>query len=153
MNRRDLIKSAILTAGAAGVHAVPAQEPRAPQLAVPPPSPRRTASGPMPNILWICTDQQRFDTIQGLSNTLIKTPNLQRFMADSVTFTNVFVQTPICSPSRGSFLTGRYPHSTGLRANGEYIRTSELLVPRILRDNSYDCGLVGKLHLSPCAGG
>lgn len=118
-----------------------------------PPTPHRNSSAPMPNILWVCTDQQRFDTIQGLSNSLISTPNLQRFMSDSVTFTNTFVQTPICSPSRGSFLTGRYPHCTGLRANGQYIRSSELLVPRILADNSYTCGLAGKLHLAPCAGG
>jgi arylsulfatase len=156
MNRREVIKNSLLSVGALGaaaaVSSATAQQKPSLDRGIPPP-PQRSGSGPMPNILWVCTDQQRFDTIQGLSNTLIRTPNLQRFMADSVTFTNVFVQTPICSPSRGSFLTGRYPHSTGLRANGEYIRTSELLVPRILRDNAYDCGLVGKLHLAPCAGG
>jgi arylsulfatase len=162
MNRRDLIKNAVLGAGALGVGATGAQQnpgqqkptgDRAAQYRGIPPSPKRTSSEPMPNILWVCTDQQRFDTIQGLSNSIIKTPNLQKFMSESVTFTNVFVQTPICSPSRGSFLTGRYPHSTGLRGNGEYIRSSELLVPRILADNAYTCGLAGKLHLAPCAGG
>ncbi len=159
MNRRDLIKNAVMSAGALGTGAAAAQQKQAQDRseqtrtrAIPPP-PHKTAAGPMPNILWVCTDQQRFDTIQGLSNSLIRTPNIQRFMSDSVTFTNTFVQTPICSPSRGSFLTGRYPHSTGLRANGEYIRASELLVPRILTENTYTCGLAGKLHLSPCSGG
>jgi arylsulfatase A-like enzyme len=162
MNRRDLIKNAVLSAGALGLGTADAQEkPRraragesepAQERGIPP-SPKRTSSEPMPNILWVCTDQQRFDTIQGLSNSVIKTPNLQKFMTEAVTFTNVFVQTPICSPSRGSFLTGRYPHSTGLRGNGQFIRASELLVPRILADNSYTCGLAGKLHLAPCAGG
>lgn len=154
MNRRDLIRNAVLSAGAVGAGAAAgAQQPKPPQLEVPPPSPRKTSTSPMPNILWVCTDQQRFDTIQGLSNSLIKTPNLQHFMSESVTFTNAFCQTPICSPSRGSFLTGRYPHSTGLRANGEHIRPTEQMVTHVLADNQYTCGLVGKLHLSPCAGG
>lgn len=163
MNRRDLIKNAVLSAGALGAGAVAAQqqqqkidsETREQQMKDRgiPSAPHKGADAQMPNILWVCTDQQRFDTIQGLSNSVIKTPNLQRFMAESVTFTNTFAQTPICSPSRGSFLTGRYPHSTGLRANGEYIRSSELLVPRILAENSYSCGLSGKLHLAPCFGG
>jgi arylsulfatase A-like enzyme len=88
-----------------------------------------------------------------LYNPLIHTPHLDQFMTESVTFTNAFVQCPICVPSRGSFLTGRYPHTTGLRANGQRIRETERLVPRILADEDYACGLAGKLHLSPCAGG
>ena len=163
MDRRELIKNAVLSAGALGRGAerAAAEQGRGSRAGQQegsadrgiPPSPRKSGDGPSPNILWVCTDQQRFDTIQGLSNDRIRTPNLQKFMGEAVTFTNVFVQTPICSPSRGSFLTGRYPHSTGLRANGEYIRASELLVPRILADNGYTCGLSGKLHLEPCAGG
>lgn len=107
----------------------------------------------MPNVLWICADQQRFDTISGLNNTYIRTPNLRKLMDESVTFTHAFVQNPVCSPSRASFLTGRYPHTTGLRANGQRIRADEQLVPRILTNYGYACGLAGKLHLSPCAGG
>ena len=159
MNRRDLVKNALLSAGAltsssAFDQQANAQQARAQQehRSFPPP-PRKTSGEPMPNVLWICTDQQRFDTIQGLSNPLIRTPNLQKVMADSVTFTNAFVQTPICSPSRGSFLSGRYPHVTGLRSNGQRIRPTERLVPRILADYEYTCGLSGKLHLSPCFGG
>ena len=154
MNRRDWIKSAVLSAGAlSSGSALPQQERKKMEQASFPPPPRKTSGERMPNILWVCTDQQRFDTIQGLSNSLIRTPNLQKFMGEAVTFTNAFVQTPICSPSRGSFLTGRYPHVTGLRANGQRIRETERLVPRILADYEYTCGLAGKLHLSPCFGG
>ena len=153
MNRRELIKNSLLSAGALGMGKASAQQSTRPQRESFPQSPRKTSGGPMPNVLWVCTDQQRFDTLQGLSNSLIRTPNLQRFMAESVTFTNAFVQTPICSPSRGSFLTGRYPHVTGLRANGQRIRPTEQLVTKVLADNEYACGLVGKLHLSPCEGG
>ncbi|MBS1854583.1 MAG: sulfatase [Acidobacteria bacterium] len=107
----------------------------------------------MPNVLWICADQLRFDMIGGFNNPLIRTPNLRKLMDESVTFTHAFVQNPVCSPSRASFLTGRYPHTTGLRANGQRVRASERLVTRILADHGYTCGLAGKLHLSPCAGG
>ncbi len=158
MNRRDLIKNAVLSAGALGAGVVSTQQPPPQQTPAIdhrgiPLSPHRNSREPMPNILWVCPDSQRYDTIQGLNNSLISTPTLQKFMSESVTFTNAYVQTPICSPSRGSFLTGRYPHSTGLRMNGEYIRDTELLVPRILADNSYTCGLAGKMHVSPCANG
>jgi arylsulfatase len=107
----------------------------------------------MPNVLWICVDQCRYDTIEGLNNPLIRTPNLNRLMAEGVAFTNYAVQCPICSPSRAAFLTGRYPHTTGLRGNGQRIRASERLVTKILAEAGYTCGLVGKLHLSPCEGG
>lgn len=155
MNRRDLLKNALLSAGAlTSTGAMSQQQTQAPspKHSYPPP-PHRTDGGPLPNILWVCTDQQRFDTIQGLSNSVIRTPNLQKFVNESVTFTNAFCQTPICSPSRGSFLSGRYPHVTGLRANGQRIRPTEQLVTRILADYEYSCGLAGKLHLSPCQGG
>lgn len=158
MNRRDLIKNALLTVGTitGGSLTTDAQEnfsPKGtPRHSYPAP-PARINGEPLPNILWVCTDQQRFDTIQGLGNSLIRTPNLQKFMNESVTFTNAFCQTPICSPSRASFLSGRYPHVTGLRANGQRIRPTERLVTRILADYEYTCGLAGKLHLSPCQGG
>jgi len=106
-----------------------------------------------PNILWVCSDQQRFDTIEGLNNSHIRTPNLRKFMSEAVTFTHAFGQNPVCSPSRASFLAGRYPHTAGLCANGQRIRPSERLVTKVLADFGYTCGLAGKLHLSPVAGG
>lgn len=156
MNRRDLIKSSLLAAGALAANPAPAQE----HIQVPQPGAHSWPEAPvelsgqrMPNILWICPDMQRFDTIEGLNNDVIHTPNLKRLMSESVTFTHTYVQNPVCSPSRASFLTGRYPHTTGLRALGQRIRPDERLVTRNLSDEGYACGLAGKLHLSPCFGG
>jgi arylsulfatase A-like enzyme len=141
MKRRDLLRiSAMAAQGAVGAPAQSAQ------------SARPGAERP-PNILWVCSDQQRFDTVQGLNNPHVRTPSLNRFMGEAVTFTHAFIQNPVCSPSRASFLTGRYPHTAGLCMNGQRIRPSERLVTRILADAGYTCGLAGKLHLSPCAGG
>ena len=111
------------------------------------------SNDPRPNILWICTDQQRFDTIRALGNPLINTPNIDRLVAAGVAFTGAFSQSPVCTPSRAAFLTGRYPRTTRCRQNGQMIPADERLISRILADAGYTCGLSGKLHLSSCAGG
>ena len=104
-----------------------------------------------PNILWYCSDQQRFDTIAALGNPHIHTPRLDRFMAGATTFTHAYCQSPICTPSRASFLTGMYPSALGVNANGNayFPRHHEgRLVSHVLARNGFDCGLVGKLHLA-----
>lgn len=154
MNRRDLIKSSLLTAGALAARPGQASVASAESdVHTWPHVPQELNGGRMPNILWICPDMQRFDTIEGLNNEVIHTPNLRRLMSESVTLTHTYVQNPVCSPSRASFLTGRYPHTTGLRSLGQRIRPDERLVTRILTDAGYACGLSGKLHLSPTFGG
>ncbi len=103
-----------------------------------------------PNILWICTDQQRWDTLGCYGNTFVTTPNLDKLAANGMVFDNAFSQSPICTPSRASFLTGRYPRTTRDRQNGQNIPDDEVLVTKLLADAGYTCGLSGKLHLSTC---
>jgi len=106
-----------------------------------------------PNILWICTDQQRFDTIHSLGNPLINTPNIDVLVSNGVAFTQAYCQSPVCTPSRASFLTGRYPRTTRCRQNGQGIPSTEKLISRLFTDAGYTCGLAGKLHLATCANG
>jgi arylsulfatase len=102
-----------------------------------------------PNILWYCTDQQRFDTIRALGNSDIHTPHLDALVKNGVSFTSAYSQAPVCTPSRASFLTGRYPCSHHVHRNGaDYFPANETLVTKLLAASGYDCGLVGKLHLS-----
>ena len=103
-----------------------------------------------PNVLWICSDQQRFDTLGCYGNPFVQTPNLDKLAAAGVLFENVYSQSPVCTPSRASFLTGRYPRTTRCRQNGQAIPPDEVLVTKLLRDAGYVCGLAGKLHLAPC---
>jgi len=106
-----------------------------------------------PNILWYCTDQQRFDTIAALGNPHIRTPNLDRLCGRGTAFRRAYCQSPICTPSRASFMTGRYPATTHVHRNGNaYFPPSEVLVSRILAEAGYSCGLVGKQHLSASKG-
>ena len=102
-----------------------------------------------PNVLWICTDQQRYDTLGCYGNDLVDTPAIDRLADDGVRFSRCFSQNPVCTPSRASFLTGRYPRTTRCRQNGQPMPRSERLLPRRLAEAGYECGLVGKLHLSP----
>ena len=104
-----------------------------------------------PNILWYCTDQQRFDTIGALGNPHVRTPNLDRFVAEGTAFTHAYCQSPICTPSRASFLTGMYPSRVHNPRNGNgwvHREVAANLVTRQLAEAGYDGGLVGKLHLA-----
>ncbi|WP_286171598.1 sulfatase family protein [Gracilibacillus phocaeensis] len=103
-----------------------------------------------PNILWICTDQQRLDSLGCYGNEFVKTPNIDRLAERGLLFENAYSQSPVCTPSRASFLTGRYPRTNRCRQNGQAIPNDEVLVTKLLADAGYTCGLSGKLHISPC---
>ena len=104
-----------------------------------------------PNILLLCTDQQRYDSL-GCYGNAIHTPNLDRLAEQGALFENCYVQNTICSPSRASLFTGRYVRNHGLWANGVAMPRAQKMFTRALADVGYDCGMVGKQHLSACEG-
>ena len=106
-----------------------------------------------PNVLLLCTDQQRYSALAAYGNPEISTPNLDRLAAQGALFENCYVQNPVCGPSRASLMTGRYVHAHGLWANGVSLPQHERLFTKDLAEAGYDCGLVGKLHLAACFGG
>lgn len=106
-----------------------------------------------PNILWICTDQQRWDTISALGHLGAKTPNIDTIADSGVSFTRAYCQSPICTPSRATFLTGLYPISHQVQRNGNIEFPDHLpLLPRMMKSAGYHTGLIGKLHLSRAQG-
>ena len=64
-----------------------------------------------PNILWICTEEQRWNTLGVYGNEYDNTPNIHRLAARGMTFDWCYSQSSVCTPSRTSFLTGRYPRT------------------------------------------
>ena len=72
-----------------------------------------------PNILFMMTDQQRWDAM-GCSGGWVRTPNLDRVAAEGVRFTNCVANSPVCIPTRVSLATGLYPHNTGIWNNLHY---------------------------------
>lgn len=107
-----------------------------------------TTTSTKPNILWICTDQQRYDTIRAMGNQHIHTPNLDKLCTEGTAFSRAYCQNPICAPSRAGFLTGLYPSSIHVLKNGQTDFPSDVKIfPKRLSEHGYRCGLVGKLHL------
>ena len=106
-----------------------------------------------PNILFICTDQQRFDALGCYGNAQIQTPNIDALAAEGVLFERCYVQSPVCAPSRASLVTGQYPSVHGLWGNGVALPEHAHLFSRALADGGYHCGMIGKMHLAACFGG
>jgi len=99
-----------------------------------------------PNLIFIITDQQRYDTIRGLGYPYVDTPNLDRLIAEGVAFTNCYVTAASCAPSRASLFTGYYPHTTGILKNADLWRHSWV---ELLRASGYHCVNIGKMHTFP----
>jgi choline-sulfatase len=70
-----------------------------------------------PNVLFVMTDQQRFDTIAALGNGVVLTPNMDRLVRRGVAFTNAYSTCPVCLPARYTVRTGREPIHTGVFTN------------------------------------
>lgn len=102
-----------------------------------------------PNFLFILTDQQRFDTLGCNGNPVMRTPHLDQMAAEGVNLTNVFVQCPMCMPSRASLATGRYPSVHRARWNGVGLPATERTFMQELQERGYHTALFGKLHLLP----
>jgi arylsulfatase len=101
-----------------------------------------------PNILWYCTDQQRFDTIRALGNPHVETPTIDHLVHNGVAFTHCYCQSPICTPSRSSFMTGLYPSRVRNTRNGnESFPSWPPVISKLMSESGYHCGLVGKFHL------
>jgi arylsulfatase A-like enzyme len=99
-----------------------------------------------PNILFIITDQQRYDTISAQGFPYVDTPNIDRLIHEGVCFTNNFVTSASCGPSRASLFKGYYPHTTGIYRNADLWQHSWI---ENLADAGYYCVNIGKMHTSP----
>lgn len=99
-----------------------------------------------PNIVFIITDQQRYDTIAAAGFDHMITPHLDRLVREGVCFSHMYVTSPSCAPSRASLFTGLYPHTNGVFRNDELWTHSWV---SMLAGAGYRCVNVGKMHTSP----
>ncbi len=100
-----------------------------------------------PNVLWIMADQLRFDYLSCYGHPHLHTPHIDALAARGVRFTNAYVQSPVCGPSRMSAYTGRYVRSHGSTWNGMPLRVGEPTLGDHLRDAGARAVLVGKTHM------
>ena len=102
------------------------------------------------NVLFILTDQFRFDCLGTLGHRVLHTPNLDALAAESTLFTNTWYATMACAPARASLFTGYYADTHGMGGNQTVLDPPDRMVlPEYLADAGYDTALVGKLHLKP----
>lgn len=100
------------------------------------------------NILFIQCDQLRWDYLGCTGHPYLKTPHIDALAALGVNFTQAYVQSPLCGPSRMSFLTGRYVISHGATWNGVPLSVGERNIGDYLRPLGLRCALVGKTHMA-----
>jgi arylsulfatase A-like enzyme len=100
-----------------------------------------------PNVLWIMADQLRFDYLSCYGHPHLHTPHIDALAARGVRFTNTYVQSPVCGPSRMSAYTGRYVRSHGSTWNGMPLRVGEPTLGDHLRESGVRAALVGKTHM------
>lgn len=101
-----------------------------------------------PNFLFILTDDQRYDSLSAFGHPFARTPNLDRLVREGARFANAFVTTSLCSPSRASFLTGRYASSHGVVDNHTKFNPSVPTFGTMLQKAGYDTAFIGKWHMA-----
>ena len=100
-----------------------------------------------PNVVFIITDDQRWDALSCEGHPHLKTPNLDRIAAEGARFRNAFVTCSLCSPSRASFLSGLYPHAHGVLDNFTDYPADLPSFPRRLHKAGYATAYIGKWHM------
>ena len=106
-------------------------------------------SSSRPNIVFILIDDLRWDELGIAGHPFIKTPNIDRIGKEGARFRNAFMTTPLCSPSRASFLTGQYAHTHGIVDNVDRSAASHRLAtfPLLLHQSGYETAFIGKWHM------
>ncbi len=103
-----------------------------------------------PNILFIISDQQRWDTVSCYGSPIVPglTPHLDRMAAEGVLFRHAFTPQPLCGPARACLQSGLYATQTGCFINGRALPLDQPSIAKLLSGAGYETGYVGKWHLA-----
>src|SRR5690606_37389400 len=99
-----------------------------------------------PNIVFIMTDQQRFDALS-CHGGAPRTPRIDALAAGGADLVNLYALAPVCVPSRCSLFTGRYPHTTRVFENATALSPTHPHLFKMLKAAGYQISYLGKNHL------
>ena len=101
-----------------------------------------------PNIILCMADDMGWGDVGYNGNAVIKTPNLDEMSLQGIQFNRFYASSPVCSPTRGSCITGRFPYRYGiLFANTGHLKKEEISLAEVLKMHGYTTGHFGKWHL------
>lgn len=103
------------------------------------------------NILFVTTDQQRYDALGCNGGTVARTPVIDALAARGLRYERAYCSNVICTPARSTILTGQYPRTHGAIANGVPLPDNAPSIALALHDAGYRTALIGKVHFEPIA--
>lgn len=109
----------------------------------------KSLKGSRPNIILVMTDDQGMGDLACLGNSILKTPNLDKFYEKSTRFRDFHVS-PTCAPTRSAIMSGRHEFRNGVThtiQERELMALSTTTMPQVLRTAGYETGIFGKWHL------
>jgi N-acetylglucosamine-6-sulfatase len=112
----------------------------------PPPLERRPDAGRL-NLVFILTDDHRYDALGFMGHPFLETPHLDALAREGLHFKNAFVTTSLCSPSRASILTGLYAHRHRVVDNNHPVPPGTVYFPQYLQQARYTTAFIGKWHM------
>lgn len=105
------------------------------------------------NVLYIMSDEQRYDSLSHVGRSICRTPNLDGLAAEGIRFDNAYSVCALCSPARASMLNGLYPHNHHMWNNNDMMQwavrdmpDSVRLISQVMGAAGYHCGFSGKWH-------
>ncbi len=112
----------------------------------PAPLARQAGAEPL-NVVFILTDDHRYDAMGFMGHPFLETPHMDALAEEGVHFRNAFVTTSLCSPSRASILTGLYAHRHHVVDNNHPVPAGTVYFPQYLQQAGYETAFVGKWHM------
>ncbi len=106
------------------------------------------AESTRPNVLWIIGDDHAAYVTGCYGNGLVNTPNIDSLANTGMRFDRAYCNSPVCTASRQSFLTGRYPRSIGVSLLPTPLPEEELTLSEIMKEAGYDTAAIGKMHFN-----
>src|SRR5262245_24398719 len=106
----------------------------------------RAAQSKIRNVLFILGDDHAAYALGAYGNSIVRTPNLDRLAARGARFNHAYANSPVCTPSRQSMITGKLPHAAGVTLLRTPLSENQLTIAEHLKRFGYSTGAVGKMH-------